>query len=166
MSRTNKYDANTIQKCNTDETNMWRDKIIEAKKKNNITTKMMSELVHIPEPTITRILSGKTEFPRIDTVLMLGKAVGLSDMELFAETTSFLGDKNIVALQEELDIANGTVEALRTEIVTLSEENTDLKVKNVALTAENDMIRTKLEHKEEIISLHNYYKALIDGLKK
>ena len=145
---------------------MWLDRIIEAKKENNITTKMMSERVHIPEPTITRILKGKTEFPRIDTVLMLGEAVGLSAMELFAETTSFLGDKNIVALQEEIDVANATVEALRTEIVALSEENTNLKVKNVALAAENDMIRMKLEHTEEIISLHNYYKGLIDGLAK
>lgn len=145
---------------------MWLDRIIEAKKENNITTKMMSERVHIPEPTITRILKGKTEFPRIDTVLMLGEAVGLSAMELFSETTWFLGDKNIVALQEALDIANGTVEALRTEIVTLSEENTNLKVKNVALAAENDMLRMKLEHTEEIISLHNYYKGLIDGLAK
>ena len=145
---------------------MWLDRIIEAKKENNITTKMMSERVHIPEPTITRILKGKTEFPRIDTVLMLGEAVGLSAMELFAETTSFLGDKNIVALQEELDIANGTVAALRTEIGSISEENTNLKVKNVSLAAENDMLRMKLEHTEEIISLHNYYKGLIDGLAK
>lgn len=145
---------------------MWLDKIIDAKKENNITTKMMSDRVHIPEPTITRILKGKTEFPRIDTVLMLGESVGLSAMELFAETTSFLGDKNIVALQEELDVANGTVEALRTEITALSEENTNLKLEIVALTAEIDMLRMKLEHKEEIISLHNYYKALIDGMKK
>lgn len=145
---------------------MWIDKIKDAKKTKNITTKMMSDRVHIPEPTITRILSGKTEFPRIDTVLLLGEAVGLSAMELFSETTSFLGDKNIVALQEELDIANGTVAALRTEIAAISEENTNLKLENVALTAENDMLRMKLEHKEEIISLHNYYKALIDGLAK
>ena len=145
---------------------MWRDKIIDAKKENNITTKMMSERVCIPEPTITRILKGKTEFPRIDTVLMLGEAVGLSAMELFAETTSFLGDKNMVALQEELDVANGTVTALQTEITALSEENTKLKLEIVALTAEIDMLRMKLEHKEEIISLHNYYKALIDGLAK
>ena len=39
---------------------MWREKIIEAKKANNITTKMMSEKVRLPEQTITRILSGKT----------------------------------------------------------------------------------------------------------
>ncbi len=145
---------------------MWIDKIKDAKKTKNITTKMMSERVHIPEPTITRILSGKTEFPRIDTVLLLGEAVGLSAMELFSETTSFLGDKNIVTLQEELDVANGTVTALQTEITALSEENTKLKLEIVALTAEIDMLRMKLAHKEEIISLHNYYKALIDGLAK
>ena len=32
-----------------------------------------------------------------------------------------------------------------------------MKDKVVALTAENDVLRLKLEHKEEIIALHNYY---------
>lgn len=145
---------------------MWRDNIIDAKKKNNITTKMMAERVHLPEQTITRILSGKTEFPRIDTVIVLGESVGLSAMELFAETISVIGDKNTLAVQEELDIANAKVTAMQTEIASLSEENTDLKVKNVALTAENDLLRSKIEHQEEIISLHNYYKAIMNGLVK
>lgn len=145
---------------------MWREKITEAKKAKNITTKMMSEKVRLPEQTITRILSGKTATPRIDTVLDLGAAVGLSPWELFSETTAVLSDKNLSLLQEEMDKANAALSALQTEFASLSAEATDLRVKNVELQAENDMLRTKLEHKEEIIALHNYYNSLMSGMTK
>ena len=145
---------------------MWREKIIEAKKEKNISTKMMSERVRLPEQTITRILSGKTATPRIDTVLDLGASVGLSPTDLFSDTTAVLSDKTISLLQEELDTANAALSALQAEFTSLSEEVTDLKVKNVSLQAENDMLRIKLEHKEEIIDLHNYYKTIMSGLTK
>lgn len=145
---------------------MWREKIIEAKKAKNITTKMMSEKVRLPEQTITRILSGKTETPRIDSVLDLGASVGLSPAELFAETTSVLGDKNLITLQEELDQANAALTALQSEFALLSEETTDLKLKNVSLNAEIDLLRLKLEHAEEIIRLHNRYNSYLDSLAK
>ena len=141
---------------------MWRDKIIEAKKERNITTKMMSEKVLLPEVTINRILQGKTGAPRIDTVLNLGESVGLSPWELFSEATSFLGDKNLATLQEELDQANAALSALQSEFATLSEENTNLKVNNVTIQAENDLLKMKLEHKEEIIALHKRYRPFVD----
>lgn len=143
---------------------MWRDKIIEAKKANNITTKMMSEKVLLPEVTINRILQGKTGAPRIDTVLNLGEAVGLSAPELFAEATSYLWDKNLATLQEELDQANAALSALQAEFASLSEENTNLKVNNVTIQAENDLLKMKLAHKEEIIDLHRYYRTFIDEI--
>lgn len=136
---------------------MWREKIVEAKKAKGITTKMMSEKVRLPDQTITRILSGKTATPRIDTVLDLGASVGLSPRELFSDTTSVLGDRNLASLQEELERAEATIAALQSQYASLSEETTDLKVRNVALQAENDLLKMKLEHKEEIIRLHNYY---------
>ena len=145
---------------------MWREKIVDAKKAKGITTKMMSEKVRLPEPTISRILSGKTETPRIDTVLDLGAAVGLSPWELFSETTSVLGDKNLITLQEELDQSNAALTALRAEFVSLSEEVTDLKVKNVTLQSEIDLLRLNLEHKDEIIRLHNRYNSYLDSLAK
>ena len=145
---------------------MWRDKIIEAKKAKNITTKMMSDKVRLPEQTITRILSGKTETPRIDTVLDLGSSVGLSAWELFSETTAVLGDKNLITLQEELEQTKAALTALQSEFASLSAENTELKVKNVTLKSEIDILRLNLEHKEEIIRLHNRYNSYIDGLTK
>lgn len=145
---------------------MWREKIIEAKKAKNITTKMMAAEVRLPEQTIARILSGKTATPRIDSILDLGASVGLSPAELFAETTSVLGDKNLITLQEELDQANAALSALRAEFSSLSEENTNLKLDNVTLKAENDLLRLNLEHKEEIIRLHNRYNSYLDSLTK
>ena len=145
---------------------MWREKIIEAKKAKNISTKMMSEKVRLPEQTITRILSGKTATPRIDTVLDLGASVGLSPRELFSDTTSVLGDKNLIMLQEELEQANATLTALQNEFALLSKENTDLKVENVTLKSEVDLLRINLEHKEEILRLHNRYNSYIDNLAK
>lgn len=144
---------------------MWRDKVNEARKAKNITIKMMSEKVRLPEQTITRILTGKTATPRIDTVLDLGASVGLSPWELFSETTSVLGDKPLVMLQEELDQANAALTALQSEFAVLSEENTGLKLEKVSLQAEIDLLRMKLEHKEEIIALHNHYNLVISGYK-
>lgn len=105
---------------------MWRERIIETKKAKGIKTKIMSENTpsNIPPETITRILTGKTEFPRIDTILELGASVGLSPWELFAETTSLVGDKSLLALQEEINA---------------------LKLERDALIAENGALRNKVD---------------------
>ena len=126
---------------------MWLEKIIETKKSKNITSKMMSEKTQIPVETITRILHGKTEFPRIDTVLELGASVGLTPWELFAESTFIIGDK-------------AEVDRLNTELAIAQAEIAVLKDKVAVLSNENDILKLKLEHKEEIISLHNYYNKL------
>ena len=136
---------------------MWREKICEAKKANNITTKMMSEKIHLPEPTIKRILSGKTETPRIDTVLDLGEAVGLSPWELFSESTAVLSDKTMTLLQEQADKATATLTALQDAYAELSKEAAELRLKTVTLQAEVDMLQMQIKYKDEIIAVHDYY---------
>lgn len=145
---------------------MWLDKIIEAKKTQNITTKMMADRSRIPEQTITRILSKKTEFPRIDTVLDLGASVGLSARELFDETTSVVGDKSIAMLQEELDRANAEIAALQADMATISSDNATLKNNIDDLKHENDILNIKLECKDELIRLYNRYTTLFDSMAK
>lgn len=132
---------------------MWRARIIEAKKERGITTKMMSERMssHMAPESITRILNGKTEFPRIDTVLELGAAVGLSPRELFAETTSLVSDKTLFTLQAEIDALKAERDALLEEKGALSVENSSLKVKIDALRDKVDSL------KDDIIAVHNYY---------
>ena len=123
---------------------MWLDKIIEAKKAQGITTKQMAERIKtLPEETIRRILTGKTQTPRVDTVIELGAAVGLSPYEIFAETTAYLGGESFKALQAERDV--------------LATENKELRDKVVSLSHENEILKVKLELKEEIIETHKYY---------
>ena len=123
---------------------MWRERIIEAKKAKGITTKMMAERTpsHITAETITRILSEKTEDPRISTVLALGEAVGLSPWELFAEPNAIVAFQSYMSLQAEHD-------ALMEENNALKNENKDLK----CLEKEIDHLRLTLAHKEEVVSL-------------
>ena len=126
---------------------MWLEKIIETKKAKNITSKMMSEKTQIPVETITRILHGKTEFPRIDTVLELGASVGLTPWELFAETNFIVGD------QTEVD-------RLNTELALAQAEIAVLKDKVSALESENKILNIKLEYEEKLVAVHNYYNKL------
>ena len=134
---------------------MWRERIIEAKKELGISSKTMSErTMHIPERTITRLLNGETNNPYVDTVLEIGASVGLSPQEIFSETNLVLGNKDLATLQADLDMVNAEKDILVTE-------NKILNDKIVALTAELDLLKNELKHKEEIINLHNFYnKAL------
>jgi transcriptional regulator with XRE-family HTH domain len=130
---------------------MWLDKIIEAKEAKGITTKQMAEKIKtLPEETIRRILSGKTKTPRIDTVLDLGASVGLSSHEIFEESTAYVGGESLKALQAELD-------TLKNERESIIAENKSLKEEVTSLSHENDILKIKLELKEEIILTHKYY---------
>lgn len=137
---------------------MWRERIIETRKAKGITIKMMSERTpsHIPVETITRILNEKTGDPRISTALELGESVGLAPWELFADTAVLIAYQSFLALQAEVDTLKADKEALAAENEALKNNGNEV----VALKAENDRLRLTLEHKEEIISLHNYYNKL------
>lgn len=123
---------------------MWLDKILDAKKTQNITVKMMTAKCCLPEETITRILTRKTKNPRIDTILSLGASVGLSALELFAETTLVVSDKNLETLQDEIELLKVDYERVLSENAVLADKNATLKEKIEIL-------------KDELIATHNYY---------
>ena len=110
---------------------MWRDKIIEQKRQNNIPTKVIAERTKLSEKTVSRVLKGETLFPSVDTVLDIGAAVGLSERELFSEANLVVANDDLVRLQTEL---------------------ASLMDKCVRLEDEVDRLRTKLAHKEEILA--------------
>ena len=118
----------------------------------------MSEMTpsKIPPETITRILNEKTGDPRISTVLELGESVGLTPWELFAETADLIAYQSFLNLQAEVDALKVDKEALAAENKALKNNVNEV----VALKAEIDRLRLTLEHKEEIIALHNYYNKL------
>ena len=136
---------------------MWLDRIRERRKELNYTIKYISQETKLPERTVSRIFSGETLSPCVDTLYSIAVVLELSLDELLADTNSVVGGKRYAdLLQENTDLIS-EIERLNSELALINAENFVLKDKVGVLTAENDILRLKLEHKEEIISLHNYY---------
>lgn len=129
---------------------MWLDNLKELKRSTGMSTKQIAEKTGLPERTVSRIFSGDTDSPYVDTILRIVTVLGGSLDELFAESKTVVGNRTLAALQEELDTT-------KAELALVSAESAMLKDKVASLSAEIDILRLKLEHKEEIISLHNYY---------
>jgi transcriptional regulator with XRE-family HTH domain len=138
---------------------MWLDNLKELKAKTKMSSKQIAELTNLPERTVIRIFSGDTDNPYVDTLRRIVAVLGGSLDDIFAESKTVVAGQDLVALQTE-------VERLTAENGLLSVENSVLKDKVASLTAESDLLRLKLEHKEEIIALHNYYKTLMSGMTK
>ncbi len=62
---------------------MWLDKIREMKASSNLTTKEISHLSKIPEPTLEKLFAGATKDPKLETMRQLVHALGytLDDLD-------------------------------------------------------------------------------------
>ena len=132
---------------------MWLDRLKELKKEKNVSTKWIAEATNLPERTVNRIFSGDTPNPYADTLHRIVSVLGGSLDSILADSKMVVGDSNLSTLQTEVDRLTG-------EMAILNAENAVLKDKVSSLTAENDLLRLKLEHKDEIIALHNYYNKM------
>lgn len=129
---------------------MWLDNLKELKKAKGMTTKQIADATNLPERTVNRIFSGDTDNPYVDTLHRIVSVLGGSLDNILADTKTVVGSTDLITLQDDVDRLNNETMLLQAELAVL-------KDKVSTLTAENDMLRMKLEHKEEIISLHNYY---------
>jgi transcriptional regulator with XRE-family HTH domain len=129
---------------------MWLDNLKELKKSKGMTTKQIADATSLPERTVNRIFSGDTDNPYVDTLHRIVSVLGGSLDNILADTKTVVGSTDLITLQDDVDRLNNETMLLQAELAVL-------KDKVSTLTAENDMLRMKLEHKEEIISLHNYY---------
>lgn len=132
---------------------MWLDNIKELKKRTGMSVKQIAEKTNLPERTINRIFSGDTDNPYVDTLHRIVTVLGGSLDDILADTKVVVGEQNLAALQQNVNI----VTAERDLIIA---ENTMLKEKVVALTSENELLKLKLMHKDELLALHNYYNKL------
>lgn len=151
---------------------MWLDNLKDLKKQSGMSAKQIAEKTNLPERTVSRIFSGDTENPYMDTLRRIVDVLGGSLDDLFVESKVRVANTDLIALQAEYD-------KLSSEASDLRAENVRLKDKNAALEVENDHLRLTLEHKEEMLAhkqqivelqeqllrLHKTYAPGPDGLK-
>ena len=132
---------------------MWLENLKELKAKTGMSSKQIAEKTNLPERTIVRIFSGETDHPYADTLDIIVKALGADLGDIFSDTKVIVATDELVAIKENVDV----VEA---ESKLTNAENEMLKTKVAALTTEIELLKKELQHKEEIIALHNYYNKL------
>lgn len=138
---------------------MWLENLKELKKRTGMSTKSISEKTNLPERTVCRIFSGETDHPYADTLDLIVKALGYDLGDIFADTKVIVATDELVEIKDSVDV----VEAEHDRILA---ENEMLKTKNTALTMEIELLKKELQHKEELLALHNYYKTHIEQLIK
>ena len=135
---------------------MWRDRILEAKKERGVKTKAMAEYALMTEKTVARILSGETQNPYVDNVIVLGESVGLTPVEIFSETGLVVGGQDLAFMQAEVD-------RLTAELQAVTAEAAALKCEVTTLSTENTLLQMRLEHKEELVK---YKDEIIELLRQ
>lgn len=133
---------------------MWLDNLKELKKSKGMTAKQIADATKIPESTIKRIFAGDTVDPYVSTIHRIVIALGGSLDHILADTNAVLATESLVEVKENADV----VEAERDLIVA---ENAILKSENAALAAKVAMLEKDIQHKDELLALHNYYKKLM-----
>ena len=133
--------------------NMWLDNLKELKKKTGMSTKQIADKTNLPERTVSRIFSGETDHPRVDTVHLIVTALGGTLNDIFADTNVIVATESLVEVKETVAV----VEAERDLILV---ENEMLKAKTAAQATEIELLKRELQHKEELLALHNYYNKI------
>lgn len=141
------------------DSHMWLDNLKELKKQKNMSSKQIAELTNLPERTVVRIFSGETPNPYADTLYRIVGVLGGSLDDILADSKAVVGSKNLATLQTEVD-------TLTAEVERLTAENAKLKEKADTLSAAYDILQMKLEHKNEIIAMHNHYFEVFSDLSE
>jgi transcriptional regulator with XRE-family HTH domain len=124
---------------------MWLDNLKNLKKQSGMSAKQIAEKTNLPERTVSRIFSGDTENPYMDTLRRIVDVLGGSLDDIFVESRVRVANTDLIALQAEYD-------QLQAEASDLRAENVRLKDENASLTAELDRLKLTLEHEEELLT--------------
>ena len=136
---------------------MWLDNLLEIKKEKNLSTKQIVERSNLPEKTVTRILSGHTANPYIDTLDRLAMALDCTIGDILVGTKAVIGDDSLSALQSTINTLMSERDSAIAERDILLADNAILKDKNTTLTAEVDLLKMQIMYKDKIIATHEYY---------
>lgn len=121
------------------------DRLVELINNKHVSAYEVSKKTGISEPTMSRILSGKTKKPNLDTLELLAKYFNVSsswlltgegEMLISLEKTEESTDNSIRYLRETIDTKNDVIESKNDLIRRLEFENNQLKLENNQLKNE------------------------------
>ena len=129
---------------------MWLENLKELKKAKGMTTKQIADATKIPESTIKRIFAGETDDPYVSTIHRIVTVLGGSLDHILADTNAVLSPASLAVVKENAEV----VEAERNLVLAELEM---LRAKTIAQEAEIKLLQERLQHKDEILSLINYF---------
>lgn len=134
---------------------MWLENLRELKKESGMTFKEIAEASKTPESTVKRIFSGESE-PLASTLHRIVMVLHGSLDYILADTNVVLSPQTIVEVKENAEVVEAEKEVI-------SAKNDMLEAKVAALTMEVELLKKELQHKEELLAVHNYYIKLKSG---
>ncbi len=138
---------------------MWLDNLKELRKQTGMSVKQIAERTNLPERTVTRIFSGDTDNPYVDTLHRIVTTLGGSLDDILADSKAVVVTESVAQIKENADVI-----AAQNDLVSV--ENDMLRTKVATLTTELELVKKELAHKEELLALHNYYKTHIEQMLK
>ncbi len=129
---------------------MWLDNLKELKKSKGMTITQIADATKIPESTIKRIFAGDTDDPYVSTIHRIVIALGGSLDHILADTNAVLSTESLAEVKENAEV----VEAERDLVLAELEM---LRTKTAAQEMEIMLLKKELQHKEELLAVHNYY---------
>lgn len=129
---------------------MWLDNLKELKKAKGMTAKQIADVTKIPESTIKRIFAGDTTDPYVTTIHRIVIALGGSLDHILADTNAVLSPESIVEVKENAEV----VEAERDLVLAELEM---LRAKAAAQETEIQLLKERLQHKDELLAVYNYF---------
>ena len=145
---------------------MWLDNLKELKKAKGMSSKQIAEKTSLPERTVIRIFSGDTDNPYVDTLHRIVTALGGSLDDILADTKVVVATESLVEVKETLEEFKDSANIMEAERDLIKIENERLKVENANMATELRLLKMELQHKDELLALHNYYKSVISGMTK
>ena len=129
---------------------MWLDNLKELKKNKGMTAKQIADATKIPESTVKRIFSGDTIDPYVSTIHRIVTVLGGSLDHILADTNAVLSTESLVEVKETAEVAEAERDLLLAELEIL-------KAKTATQEAEIQLLKERLQHKDELLAVYNYF---------
>lgn len=128
---------------------MLLENLKELKKGSGMTYEEIAYASKTSESTVKNIFSGKCE-PLASTLYRIVKALGGSLDDILADTNIVLSPKTLIEVQENAEVVEAERDLVRAELEML-------RAKTTAQEAEIMLLKERLQHKEELLAVYNYF---------